>query len=368
MQRAWRHGMIFSPFAGNARTQPGREIRMDHDPDAAAGQQHVSAIPAGPTPPPKNFPVSGPRRSSPRRRLLIAGVVLLVGVSLVGGAGVLLASGRLSSGPRARVAAAQTTAPVGSAEAASKDFGRIPRGDVLLDRFDASVFLVLGIDPARQEMIRRRVAALPVVEAFAYESPAQALEQLNAHYLPYLPDLSGATEQMLPGSFRVVLHDPSQFAVLFRELCPPGSDGRRPDCVEGVDTVTDQHWLAWITFAGPWLHTADAIVGLASGVDPDRRRAIRGELEALPVVERVDFESKAAARRRLEQTGVSNPATLDVLTFDSFRVRLRVPARFAELYGRLCSGRWSFTTAPVCKPGVRLVIANPRSVYYGLPR
>lgn len=340
---------------------------MDDEPNADLDQPDVPARPAGPTPPPQNFPVSEPRRSSPRRRLLVVGAAL-VGVGLVAGAGVLLASGRLSSGPRTTVAASQTTAPVGSAEPTGKDFGRIPRGDVLLDRFDASVFLDLGIDLARQAAIRRRVAALPVVEAFAYESPAQALEQLNAHYLPYLPDLSGATEQMLPGSFRVVLHDPSQFAVLFREFCRPAPDGRRPDCVVGVDLVTDQHSLAWISFAGPWLHTADAIVALASGVDPDRRQAIRGELEALPGVERVDFESKAAARRRLEQTSVSNPAGLDVMTFDSFRVRLRAPARFPELYERLCSGRLSFTTTPVCKPGVRFVIPNPRSVYYGQPR
>ncbi|HEX8857569.1 MAG TPA: permease-like cell division protein FtsX [Actinomycetes bacterium] len=288
-------------------------------------------------------------------------------MSLVAGADVLLASRHSPSDARVTVRAAQTTSLVGSAEAASKDFGRIPRGDVLLDRFDASVFLVRGIDPAQQEMIRRRVAALPVVEAFAYESSAEALEQFRTRFLPYRPDPSGATEQILPASFRVVLQDPSQFAVLLKELCPPGPDGR-PDCVEGVDEVTDQHWLAWITFAGPWIHTADAIVALASGVDSARRRAIRGELGALPNVERVDFESKAAARRRLEQTGVSNPATLRDLTFDSFRVRLSVPTRFGELYEGLCSGRWSFTTTPVCKPGIRLVIANPRSVYYGLPR
>jgi cell division protein FtsX len=304
-------------------------------------------MPAGPMSLPEDVPVSEPRRPSPRRPLLIA--IVLVGVSLVAGAGVLQASGKLPSGGRATTtaaAAAQTSSPVGSAEANSKDFGRIPRGDVLLNRFDASVFLVRGIDPVQQEVIRRRVAALPVVEAFAYESPAQALEKFRAQYLPYRPDLSGATEQMLPGSFRVELQDPSQFAVLLRELCPVSPDGR-PDCVEGVDEVTDQHWLAWITFAGPWVHTADAIVGLASGVDPDRRRAIRGDLEALPVVERVDFESKAAARRRLEQqTGVSNPAALDELTLDSFRVRLKVPARLAELHGWLCSGRWTFTTTP----------------------
>jgi hypothetical protein len=65
---------------------------------------------------------------------------------------------------------------------------------------------------------------------------------------------------------------------------------------------------------------------------------------------------------------VSNPAALDELTLDSFRVRLRVPARFAELYGWLCSGRWTFPTTPICKPGVRVVIANVHSVYYGFPR
>ena len=197
---------------------------MDHDPDAELSRQHVPVMPAGPMSLPEDAPVSEPRRPSPRRRLLNAGVVL-VGVSLVAGAGVLWASGDVPSGRRATTTAAadaQTTSPpVGSAEANRKDFRRIPRGDVLLDRFDASVFLVKGIDPAQQEAIRRRVAALPVVEAFAYESPAQALEQFRAQYLPYRPDLNGATEQMLPGSFRVVLHDPSQFAVLLWELCPP---------------------------------------------------------------------------------------------------------------------------------------------------
>lgn len=309
-----------------------------------------------------------PRRPGRRRRLLIAGVVL-VGVSLVVGAGVLLASGQLPPGGRVTTtatAAAQTTSPAGLAEANSKDFGRIPRGD-LLDRFDASVFLVYRIDPAQQDMIRRRVAALPVVEAFAYESPAEAFKRFRVLFRDRPDLLRGATEQTLPASFRVVLHDPSQFAELLRDLCPPSPDGR-PDCIEGIEQVTDQHWITWAALAGPWVHTTDAMVVLASGVDPDRRKAIRADLEALPVVEQVDFESKAAARRRLQQADVTAPLALHDFALDSFWVRLSVPARFAELYSRLCSGRWSFSTAPVCKPGIRVVIANPRSVYYGLER
>jgi hypothetical protein len=33
---------------------------------------------------------------------------------------------------------------------------------------------------------------------------------------------------------------------------------------------------------------------------------------------------------------------------NSFRVRLREPSQFPALYGRRCSGRWSFSTEPVC--------------------
>ncbi len=295
---------------------------MDHEPGAELGQQQVPAIPGGPTSLPEDAPAGEARGSSQRWRLLVASVVL-VGVSLVVGAGVLLASRRPSGGrvtTTVTAAAAQTTSPAGSAEANSKDFGRIPRGDLLLDRFDASVFLVRRIDPAQQDVIRRRIAALPVVEAFAYESPAEAFKRFRVQFR-YRPDLlREATEETMPASFRVVLHDPSQFAELLRELCPLSPDGR-PDCLEGVETVTDQHSLAWATLAGPWVHTADAMVVLASGIDPDRRRAIRGDLEALPIVEQVDFESKAAARRRLQQTGVRNPLALHDFALDSFRVR-----------------------------------------------
>ncbi len=173
---------------------------------------------------------------------------------------------------------------------------------------------------------------------------------------------------MLPASFRVVLHEPRQFSELFREFCPQlGPDGK-PACVEGVDEVVDQHQVVWSTLAGPWLHTTDAAVLLAPGVDPNRQEAIRRDLEALPVVEQVDFESAAAAAGRFQQSGVQDPVALDKVAFDSFRVRLRDPRQFPTLYGRLCSGRWTFSTKPVCKPGVSFVIANPRSVYYGLER
>jgi len=298
---------------------------------------------------------------------------VLVVASLAVGVSVLLVSRQPLSGGRvttttAAASAGGATSPAGSGEPESKDFGRVPGGEGLVDRFDASVFLLRTIDAAQQELIRRRVAALPFVDQFAYESQAEAFEKYREAFRNQPQMLRGVTPRVLPASFRVVLHEPRQFTELFREFCPRlGPDGK-PACVEGVDQVVDQHQVVWSTLAGPWVHTTDAALFLASGVDPNRQEAIRRDLEALPFVEQVDFESAAAALGRFQQSGVQDPLALDKVAFDSFRVRLRNPRQFPTLYGRLCSGRWTFSTKPACKPGVSFVIANPRSVYYGLER
>jgi hypothetical protein len=296
--------------------------------------------------------------------------IALAGVSLVAGAGVLLGSGLPRSGgqvtPTTTASAGGTTSAAGAAEADRKDVGLVPAGDYTV-RIDASVFL-LPIDLARQQAIRRQLAALPAVQQFAYESQAEAFRRYRVMFRNQPRRLRGVSLGTLPASFRVVLHDPRRFSELFRAFCPRlGPDGK-PACVQGVEVVVDQHQVTWEGLAGPWLHATDAAVFLTAGVDPDRREVIGRDLETLPAVERVDFESKAAALRRLHQQGVKDPLVLHDYAVDSFRVRLRVPARFAELYGRLCSGRWSLSTQPVCRPGVGLVIANPHSVYYGLER
>jgi hypothetical protein len=173
----------------------------------------------------------------------------------------------------------------------------------LLDRFDASVFLAYGVDPAQQEMIRRRVAALAVVEAFAYESPAEAFKRFRVLFRDRPDLLRGATEQTLPASFRVVLHDPSQFAELFREFCPRlGPDGK-PECVEGVEVVVDQHQVAWNVLAGPWLHTTDAMVVLASGVHPS------GGRRSVPTWRRGRLSSRWTSSRKPPRGGVFDRRT-----------------------------------------------------------
>jgi hypothetical protein len=227
--------------------------------------------------------------------------VVLVGVSLVVGAGALLVSRQpLSVGrgtpTKAGASAGGTTA--GLADADSKDFGQVPRGEGLVDRFDASVFLLKTIDAAQQGLIRRRVAALPFVEQFAYESQAEAYEKFLDEFRNQPQMLRGVTPRVLPASFRVVLRDPRQFSELFREFCPQlGPDGK-PACVKGIDTIIDQHQVAWEVLSGPWTHTTDAAVFLASGVDPNRQEAIRRDLEAQPFVEKVELFHEARLQAR----------------------------------------------------------------------
>jgi FtsX extracellular domain len=334
---------------------------MNDEAGSELGQQQEPTVPAGPASLPEPVPANGPRKLPRRRWLLVASVVLVV-ASLAVGVSVLLVSRQPPSGGRV------TTSPAGAGEPESKDVGRVPRGEGLMQGSDASVFLLNTIDAAQTELIRRRLAALPFVEQFAYESQAEAFEEYRATFRDRPRMLRGVTERTLPASFRVVLHEHRQFVDLFWEFCPQRGPDGKPACVEGIDQVVDQHKVAWDALAGLWVHTTDVAVFLASGVSPNRREAIRRDLEALPFVEKVDFESAAAARRRFRQSG-ADPRVLNKVAFDSFWMRLRDPRQsFPTLYGRLCSGRWTFSTKPTCKPGVSFVIANPPSVYHGLQR
>jgi cell division protein FtsX len=106
-------------------------------------------------------------------------------------------------------------------------------------------------DSAGQEVIRRQLAALPVVQRFAYESQAEAFQRYRAMFRNQPQKLAGVTQQTLPASFRVVLDDPRQFSQLFRAFCPQlGPDGK-PACVKGVEVVVDQHQVTWDGLAGP---------------------------------------------------------------------------------------------------------------------
>src|SRR5918993_671647 len=100
------------------------------------------------------------------------------------------------------------------------------------------------------------------------------------------------------------------------------------------------------TVGGYWFGKTDATVLLGGGATPAEREAVRRRLQALDVVDRVFYESKAEAyARRLEQFR-TKPKVLKFITrnttvsgmADGFRVRLDAPEDFPRLQRAMCPG------------------------------
>ena len=100
------------------------------------------------------------------------------------------------------------------------------------------------------------------------------------------------------------------------------------------------------TVGGYWFGKTDATVLLGGGATPAEREAVRRRLQALGVVDRVFYESKAEAyARRLEQFR-TKPKVLKFITrnttvsgmADGFRVRLDAPEDFPRLQRAMCPG------------------------------
>jgi hypothetical protein len=123
-----------------------------------------------------------------------------------------------------------------------------------------------------------------------------------------------------------------------------GRSGDRPVPAAGGSAAPDVTGAARV--GGYWFGKTDATVYLGGGATRAEREAVRGRLEALGVVDRVYYESKAEAyARRLEEFR-TKPKILRMLTrnltvsgvADSFRVRLDAPEDYPRLQRAFCPG------------------------------
>jgi cell division protein FtsX len=96
------------------------------------------------------------------------------------------------------------------------------------------------------------------------------------------------------------------------------------------------------TIGGYWFGKTDATVLLGGDATPAEREAVRRRLQALDVVDRVYYESKAEAyARRLEQYRTRPEVTRHMTVSgmaDGFRVRLDAPEDFPRLQRAMCPG------------------------------
>jgi cell division protein FtsX len=91
---------------------------------------------------------------------------------------------------------------------------------------------------------------------------------------------------------------------------------------------------------GYWFGKTDATVYLGGEATPAEREATRRRLQALDVVDRVYYESKAEAYARIRERYRSMPEMTRHMTIagmaESFRVRLDAPEDFPRLQRALC--------------------------------
>jgi cell division protein FtsX len=93
---------------------------------------------------------------------------------------------------------------------------------------------------------------------------------------------------------------------------------------------------------GYWFGKTDASVLLGGGATLAEREAVRRRLQALDVVDRVYYESKAEAYARMRERYRTRPEVTRHMTVsgmaDGFRVRLDAPEDFPRLQRALCPG------------------------------
>ena len=119
-------------------------------------------------------------------------------------------------------------------------------------------------------------------------------------------------------------------------------------------------------FGGYWSDKIEVSVFLAPKIPAEQRDTIRGQLESVPAVERVYYESKEDAYTRFRDQFKDSPDMVrnvspDVLP-ESYRVKLKDPTQFAQVHDLFCSGRFNDRGKEICNPGIDSVIDQKKLV------
>jgi cell division protein FtsX len=152
-------------------------------------------------------------------------------------------------------------------------------------------------------------------------------------------------------------------AVVAAGLVLPSRLSGRPghDAIPATAPAIDVQGAA--TLGGYWFGKTDATVFLRERVTPAQRDAVRRRLEALDVVDKVYFQSRADTYARAKELYRAKPGVVEkafpLFVPESFHVRLAAPEDFTRLYRALCPGPPTNALGDSgCMPGIEAVIED----------
>jgi hypothetical protein len=214
---------------------------------------------------------------------------------------------------------------------------------------DVDVVARLQELPKRQRArsARAAIAALAVFVAVLVPVVATAWDSTKstpAASQTSLRSANGVTVQVLDG-----LSDPD----LADRIRAAGYD-----LVEADTALTGRQ--IWMLYGRYWSDKIDVSIYLPSQIRTEQRDSIRSQLEATPMVERVEHESKEDAYARFRDQFKDSPDMVRNVSPDvfpeSYRVKLTDPTQFAQIHDEFCSGTFNDRGKEICNPGIDTVI------------
>jgi cell division transport system permease protein len=119
-------------------------------------------------------------------------------------------------------------------------------------------------------------------------------------------------------------------------------------------------------YGGYWADKIEVSVFLANDVTPAQRDAIRAQLDAIPVVQRIFYETKQEAYSRFKDQFKDSPDMIRNVSPsvmpESFRLKLGDPEQFNQVHDKFCNGKFDAQGREFCNPGIDLVVDQRKLV------
>jgi len=125
----------------------------------------------------------------------------------------------------------------------------------------------------------------------------------------------------------------------------------------GIALLARQQVNLW---GGYWSDRIEVSVFLTKGITAQQRQSVAGQIQGLPVVQHVFYESQQDAYQRFKDQFRDSPDMVRNVAPnalpESYRVKLRDPNQFDQIHDLFCSGKTDSRGKEICSAGIDSVV------------